>query len=256
MIFLMGGTSETGPLAGSLADRGYRVIVSTATDAPLDVGGHPNIRRRIGRLGEEGLCALFREHAVRAAVDAAHPYAAEAHAAIRQAARRINIPCFRLDRPGVVEEGEGIVFATDHDEAARLAFSFGTPVLLTTGSRNLAPYVRESRRVGAPLAARVLPQPESLDACRAAGVPDDRIIAARGPFSVEENRAAIRRFGVGVVVTKDSGEAGGSAAKVQAAREEKCQLVVVRRPQICCANTFDSIEGLMQAISTKIPVRR
>ncbi len=81
MILLIGGTSETPPLAAGLAAAGYAVLVSTATDVPLAIEEHPRIRRRTGRLDEEGLVALAGEEGVRAIVDAAHPYAAAAHAA-------------------------------------------------------------------------------------------------------------------------------------------------------------------------------
>jgi precorrin-6A/cobalt-precorrin-6A reductase len=78
--------------------------------------------------------------------------------------------------------------------------------------------------------ARVLPHGESLEACRKAGIPADSVIAGRGPFSVEENREAIRRFSIGVLVTKDSGNAGGVREKLEAARLERCRVVIVRRP--------------------------
>ena len=50
MILLIGGTSETAPLASGLAGVGYEVLVSTATDSRLNVGDHPRISRRAGRL--------------------------------------------------------------------------------------------------------------------------------------------------------------------------------------------------------------
>ncbi len=79
MILLIGGTSETAPLASGLAAAGYEVLVSMATDVPLAIEEHPRIRRRTGRLDEEGLVALAKEKGIRAIVDAAHPYAAAAH---------------------------------------------------------------------------------------------------------------------------------------------------------------------------------
>lgn len=229
------------------------MLVSTATDIPLDVGKHPRIHRRTGPLDGDSMAALVREKRVGAIVDATHPYATAAHATARQAADRMGVPCLRWVRAGGISEGEGITVADGHEEAARKAFSFGRPVLLTTGSRNLAPYVRESRRTGTPLAARVLPQPESLESCRAAGVAEGFIITGRGPFSVEENRAVIRKHGIGVLVTKDSGDAGGVADKLEAARAEGCQVVVVRRPAEPTEDTFDTPEGLFRAISDGLP---
>jgi len=250
MILLIGGTSETAPLASGLAAAGYEVLVSTATDAPLAIGDHPRISRRAGRLDEEGMVALAREKGIRAIVDAAHPYAVAAHAAAHDAAQRLGIPYLVFRRATGDTKGENIHFAADHAEAAEMAFAFGRPVLLTTGSRTLAPYAEAARRTGVPHVVRVLDTQESLDACRAAGIPEDRIIAGRGPFSVEENLASIRRFGIGVIVAKESGRIGGIEAKLAAARQTNCQVIVIRRPETPTSGpVFDHPATLITALN-------
>ncbi|MBU3932175.1 MAG: precorrin-6A/cobalt-precorrin-6A reductase, partial [Proteobacteria bacterium] len=98
MILLIGGTSETAPLASGLAEAGYKVLVSTATTAPLAIGDHPRIARRAGRLDEEEMAALGKEKGIRAIVDASHPYAVAAHAATHNAAQRLGIPCLVFRR--------------------------------------------------------------------------------------------------------------------------------------------------------------
>jgi precorrin-6A/cobalt-precorrin-6A reductase len=290
MILLIGGTSETAPLADGIAAAGFDILVSTATDAPLAIGDHPRISHRVGRLDEAGMVALAADMGIRAIVDAAHPYAATVHAAAQRAAQRHGIPCLVFQRPavlipdkdrrsgavytdgaactldksrsappmenpdsaesgGIKTAGSPVCFAADHAEAAKIAFAFGSPVFLTTGSRNLAPYVTAARRTGIPLAVRVLDAPESLDACQAAGIREDRIIAGRGPFSVEENLAAIRRFGIGVIVTKDSGQSGGVEAKLAAARQTYCRVIVIRRPETpTCGPIFNHPTTLITAL--------
>ncbi len=249
MILLIGGTSETAPLAEGLAAAGYEVLVSTATDVPLAVGDHPRISRREGRLDEKGIVALAGEKGVCAIVDAAHPYAAAAHASAYRAAQRLDVPYLLFRRAEADMEGEDIHFAADHAEAAEMAFAFGRPVLLTTGSRNLAPYAQAARRAGLPYAARVLDTRESREACRAAGIPEDRIIAGRGPFSLEENLAAILRFGIGVIVTKESGRIGGVDAKLAAARQTYCEVIIIRRPETPTSGpVFDDPAALIAAL--------
>jgi precorrin-6A/cobalt-precorrin-6A reductase len=249
MILLIGGTSETAPLASGIARAGYDVLVSTATDVPLAIGEHPRIRRRMGRLDEEGLVALAGEQRIRAIVDAAHPYASAAHAATRNAAKHLGIPCLVFHRPEGKTSGVPVRFVADHREAAAVAFAHGRPVLITTGSRNLAPYAEAARRTGIPLAVRVLDSPESLAACRAAGIAGDRIITGRGPFTPEDNFTAIRRFGIGVIVTKESGRAGGIDAKLAAARRENCLVVVIRRPETPATElAFESPVALIAAL--------
>jgi precorrin-6x reductase len=318
MILLIGGTSETAPLASGLAGAGYEVLVSTATDSRLNVGDHPRISRRAGRLDEEGMVAIGKEKGIRAIVDAAHPYAVAVHVAVQVAAQRLGIPCLVFRRPealtpksiprpnavpaegitsvldensptspagtnsipsidapfkiagrrpaspvesragaeaGRIKPSENPVrFAADHAEAAGMAFAEGRPVLLTTGSRNLAPYAEAARRTGILLAVRVLDIPESLAACRAAGIPENRIIAGRGPFSVEENLTAIRRFGIGAIVTKESGRAGGFDAKLTAAHRGNCQVIILRRPLMPASGTaFDHPLLLISSLADLVP---
>jgi precorrin-6A/cobalt-precorrin-6A reductase len=254
MILLIGGTSETAPLACGLAEAGYDVLVSTATDSRLDIGSHPRISRRVGRLDGEGMVALGNEKGIQAIVDAAHPYAATVHEAAEDAAKRLGIRCLLFRRPEAPTPEGSVRFAASHAEAAETAFAEGRPVLLTTGSRNLAPYTEAARRTGVPLAVRVLDAPESLAACRAAAIPKERIIAGRGPFSVEENLAAIRRFGIGVIVTKESGLAGGFDAKLTAATQANCRVIVLRRPERAASGpVFDNPASLIAALKELVP---
>lgn len=275
MILLLGGTSETAPLAMALAEAGHKILVSTATGISLDVGSHPGISRRTGALDEGEMDVLIHECQIKAIVDATHPFATQVSAMARKVARGRGIPYLQWVRPSSLQEkreplqrdGESpqwdgeplqenveIWLARNHQEAASLAFSPGRPVFLTTGSRNLTPYVQESRRVGIPIVVRVLPNPDSLEACRLAGVQEGSIVTGRGPFSVEENRAVIRRFGIGVIVTKDSGLAGGVQEKIEAARAEGCQVVVVRRPDQDSSSAFHDIEDLAYALSASLKV--
>jgi len=267
MILLIGGTSETASLASGIAAAGYAVLVSTATDVPLAIEEHPRIQRRTGRLDEAGLVALVKEKRIRAIVDAAHPYASAAHAAAQNAAKRLGIPCLRFSRPAALARGLPdldappadetlpVRFAADHREAAGLAFSDGRPVLVTTGSRNLAPYAEAARRTGVPFAVRVLDAPESLAACREAGIAAERIVAGRGPFTLEENLAVIGRFGIGVIVTKESGLAGGLDAKLAAARATDCRVIVLSRPDAPAAGpVFDTPAALIAALQNRVPL--
>ncbi len=125
----------------------------------------------------------------------------------------------------------------------------GKPVLLTIGAKNIAPYAVQAKQKGIPLAVRVLPEPSSLDACRKNGIPEERIVAKRGPFSVEENRETIKRYDIGVMVTKESGAAGGFAEKIEAARIEDCTVIVVSRPPAPVEEeTFDNIDELLRHV--------
>ena len=249
MILLLGGTSDAGPIAQRLAAAGYRVLVSQATEVALLSGEGSGIETRAGTLDAAALAELVARRGIRAIVNATHPYAAEIRATAPRVAGEAGIPYLSFLRPTVVApDAPGVEFAADHAAAAAMAFAHGRPVLLTTGAKNLAPYVDAARRTGSPLLVRVLDRPESLDACRRAGIPPQRIIAGRGPFTVDENRRQIRHFAAGVLVTKDSGAPGGTAEKLEAARAEQCKVVVVGRPAPASTQALSSIDELIAAV--------
>jgi precorrin-6A/cobalt-precorrin-6A reductase len=254
MILLLGGTSETASIAEALSLAGYEVLVSMATEIPLDAELPPGVSLRRGRLTEAEMTALINEKRIRAVLDATHPYAEKAREAARRAADSTGIYYTTFIRPEALREEDGAVRVHSHEEAAITAFAHGKPVLLTTGSGNLEPYAREAARAGIALFVRVLPQAYSVEACRNAGIPDDRIITGRGPFSVDENILHIREHKIGTLVTKDSGAAGGVMEKLEAARRENCRVVVIARPARMSmpVAAFDDISPLLEQLKIHV----
>jgi len=250
MILLLGGTAETAPLAAALAGSGFEVLVSSATDVPLELACREKVSRRTGPLDDKSMEALARDRGVSAIVDATHPYAEAAHANAKKVAEALNLPYFRWRRPEVVEPGDNIHFARDHEEAAALASSFRVAILLTTGSTKLRPYVRECAKAGDPLFVRVLDHPRSVESALRAGIPEENIIKGRGPFSVQQNLAAIKQYNIGVLVTKDSGEAGGAPAKLEAARTAGRRVVVIRRPDESVEQCYEDLAELVRAVGS------
>ncbi len=253
MILVLGGTSETAPVVERLADSGYAVLVSTATDLSLSLPDHNKIQRRSGMLDRDQLSTLITDRNIGLILDVTHPYAAEVSRNVREAARATDVPCLRLERPAVIEPGPNVTFAATHDDAAREACEQGEAILLTTGTRNLSPYVGEARRHEVELYARVLPVDSALEACTRAGIDADHQIRARGPFSVRDNRRQIRQNGIKVLVTKDSGEAGGTIEKIAAARQEGCQVVTIRRPDIPYETTCQTVNELVTEVIEHYP---
>ena len=252
MILLLGGTSETASVAEALSLAGYKVLVSMATEIPLNAKLPPGVSPRHGRLTELEMTALIREKQIRAILDATHPYAEKARSTARCAAATTGIYYTTFIRPEALCEEDGIQRVYSHEEAAIAAFVRRKPVLLTTGSGNLQPYARESERTGIALFARVLPQAYSVKACRMAGIPDSRIITGRGPFSVEENIRQIREYKIGTLVIKDSGAAGGVIEKVEAARQENCQVLVIARSVRVSGNVFGDISQLLEQLKIHV----
>jgi precorrin-6A/cobalt-precorrin-6A reductase len=231
MILLVAGASETAPLADTLLQAGHRVLVSLATETDLELAPDPALKVRRGRLNRDGFRDLIAHHGVTAVVDASHPFAQELHRELSAVCSDLQIHRIRYERP-CSHLDPGVETRENHEFAADYATSLGKPVLLTTGSRNLSPYVDAAGLVNVPLFARVLPGSESETACRLAGLPEDRIEFARGPFSVEQTRELLRRWSIGVMVAKNGGIASGLDQRLEAARLEGVAAVVVRRPEL------------------------
>jgi precorrin-6A/cobalt-precorrin-6A reductase len=254
MILLLGGTGESAAVAEGIAEAGYEVLVSAATDVPLDSGSHANLHRRSGRLNQDGMLELVRRQHIRAIVDVTHPYASEVRATAAQVAESMHIPYLTYVRPKSISRANTVRSVCTHEKGAQVAFAPGKRVLLTIGSKHVAPYVKEARRKNVLLAARALDHPDSIRVCLEAGLPEDCIVTGRGPFTVEQNRVLLRRFEIGVLVTKDSGDRGGVREKLEAARLEGCEVVVVERPELptarACATLPELIGGLKQSLHT------
>lgn len=245
----MGGTSESAMIAEAVAGAGFSVLVSLATEIPLTLPSGCNIESRRGRLDLKQLTALIQERGITALVDAAHPFAFEAHSTAMQAAQNANIPYLHWLREETDLSGvSNSHLAGDHATAAQIAVALQSPILLTIGSRNISPYVSAARGAKLPVYARVLPCRESEEACRAAGLCDSEVIEARGPFTVQDTLTLIQSLKIGTLVTKESGRAGGVPEKLEAAARAKCNVVIVKRAAFNEHNlcrTLDEVVGML-----------
>ncbi len=220
-VLVLGGTTEARLLAEQLAERaGVRVTTSLAgrvarprmPDGEVRVGGFG---------GAEGLAAWLREHRVAAVVDATHPFAEVISANAARAAAVTGTTLIALRRPGRVA-GPGDCWhdaASLADAAARLP-ALGRRVFLTTGRLGLAAFAGLDRLHF--LVRSVEPPEPPLPR-------HTETILHRGPFTLDGERELMRRHGIDVLVTKDSGGTA-TVAKLTAARELGLPVVVVRRP--------------------------
>jgi precorrin-6A/cobalt-precorrin-6A reductase len=245
VILLLGGTGDARGLAADLRHVGYDVLVSTVSEYGARLAAMGGTEVRSGALDDDELERLVTE--ADAVVDATHPFAAQISAAAEAACARTGRPYLRVARPAG-ELGADVVRAADAAEAARLAVAAslhaadegtgacapsaesGAVILLTVGSKTVDVYAHAAREAGVRVVARVLPVPESLEACVAAGLEPRDVIAMQGPTTAELDAALLRHLGASVLVTKASGAAGGLGEKLRAAELAGAVAVVVERP--------------------------
>ena len=219
-VLLLGGTGEARRLAQRLVEDGVAVVTSLAgrvADPLLPPG-----EVRVGGFGgAAGLADWLREHPVAAVVDATHPFAAGMTANATAAAAVTGVPLLRLQRPGWSARPGDDWRRVDSLSGAAAAVEGFASVFVTTGRQGLAAFAG----VDARCVVRSVDPPDPPLPARTT------VVLARGPFTVEEERALMTEHWIDVVVTKDSG-GPMTEAKLTAARELGIPVVLVRRPPV------------------------
>lgn len=265
-VFLFGGTTEGRKIAEAIAEVNREwathgdasaceagepsglpisaeVYVATAYGASLLPAG-PGIRVHVGRLDAEEMTALLvaarQTSGQLLVIDATHPYAAVVSENILSACAATGVRCLRVEREnaGVEEttaspEGAALHWVDSIEEAAAWLAgqsSHRPNILITTGSKELAPYTRIPD-FAARCYVRALPTMEALEKCQQLGFRREHLILMQGPFSEEMNVAQLRYADAGYLVTKASGETGGFPEKCEAALALGVEVVCIGRPK-------------------------
>ncbi|WP_307128905.1 cobalt-precorrin-6A reductase [Streptomyces sp. B1I3] len=220
-LLVLGGTTEARRLAELLVAEEWIRVTSSLAGRVARPRLPPGEVRVGGFGGADGMAEWLRAHRVDAVIDATHPFAGTISFNAAAAAAAVHVPLLALRRPGWVPSDGDLWHATGSlAGAAELLPGLGRRVFLTTGRMGLAAFAHLDalwflmRSVDAPDA----PYPARME-----------VLLDRGPFTLDGERALLRRHRIDVLVTKDSGGAA-TAPKLAAAREAAIPVVVVRRP--------------------------
>ncbi|PIK95715.1 cobalt-precorrin-6A reductase [Synechococcus sp. 60AY4M2] len=224
---LIGGTSESRSLAHVLSHEGIPWIATVTTE-----GGRRLYRDLPGqvvvtRFSPPSLAQFLQEHGIRVLVDASHPFAQEISQLAMQVTAQLGIPYLRYERPPVALD-PWVQVAPDWQAVLTDGVLAGRRVLLTVGVKALPLFGPWQDRCQ--LWARVLP--ESVPQAVQAGIPAERVIGMRLPLSFEQELRLWQSLDPQVVISKESGEAGGLAVKQAVAKTLGIPLWVIRRPPL------------------------
>ena len=250
-IWILGGTTEGRTLLSLGLPCIYTVATPYGAALAEETACPPHAGIRTGRLDPNAMAALLAEEPIACVLDATHPYAVEVSRNARIASADAGVPYIRVLRERTDTEG---VVSVD-SLAAAADFLSGQPgqVLVTTGSKEVAPFLRDGLRERVHL--RVLPAAPVLERLEGLGIPPGRILALQGPFSEDMNRALLRKVGAAWLVTKDGGPEGGMPEKLQAARAEGVRVVVVGRPEETGLPLADAIRQARARLGLAEPPR-
>ncbi|SCG82158.1 precorrin-6X reductase [Proteiniborus sp. DW1] len=246
MILVLSGTSDGRKIIELLASTGYSVIVSTATEygkmlAEID----KNITEIIsGRLEKPDMEKIIREKDIQYIVDATHPYADKVSKNAIAASKSMGIQYLRFEREEHIYDGAH--YFPDYSSAVLYLKETQGNVLLTIGSNNL--HIFTSSLDIDRLYTRVLPTYAVVKKCEELGLLPRQIIAVQGPFTKELNKAIYKNYNIKHMVTKDSGDAGGTKEKIEGAMETGVNVILIQRPNIDYPNICNSIEEVIDSI--------
>lgn len=244
-IFVAAGTSDGRELAGYILGQGYQVTASVVSSY-----GESLLKRYRGlqisceALDTDGFVQYFGQHDTDVFIDASHPYAADASLNAMEACRRAGVAYIRYERQQTPLDYAKAYYAADYQAAAMKAAELGERIFLTTGSRNLEAFARSEALRGRELICRILPEPEVVRLAAGLGFTPANIVAMQGPFSLELNKELYKKYDAQVIVTKNSGAAGGTDTKFAAAMELGLPLVIIDRPKMQyehIAYTFEEV---------------
>ncbi len=232
-FLIFGGTTEGRVIAEILTKAGIPHSVSVATEYGEEIerlDGEENLI--VGRKTSAEMAECIKQEAFTHVIDATHPFAALVSAEIKAACQSAGVPYLRLLR-SMAEHGdasENCMYVEDIEAAAKEISKTKGAKLFLTGSKDLAHLTSLLPDVST-VFARVLPNEDSLQKCRQAGLSGRQIIAMQGPFSKEMNCALIKEIDAKVILTKESGPNGGFDEKLEAAKECNIKAVVIRSPE-------------------------
>lgn len=233
-VLLLGGVTEALALARQMHPADIYSLAGLGRvpeDLPCQV--------RVGGFGgAEGMARFIADNAVQLVIDATHPYAARISANAARAAQLAGVPCWALRRPGwQTQVGDDWREVADWNELIHNLKTFQRP-LFTLGREPL----EHLDEIPAHQHWTVRCLQDQAPTARA------EIIGARGPFTLESERALFERLGCDVLISKNSGSVA-TEPKLQVARERGVPVLVLRRPELPPVDReFINVQTLLAAL--------
>lgn len=233
-VLLLGGTGDALTIARRLGAEHVYSLAGLGRK-PADLA----CRVRVGGFGGvEGLAAFIEAESVGLIVDATHPYAAQMSRHAAAVSATTNVPCWALRRaPWQAQAGDDWREATDFASILEVIAPYEHP--LWTLGREPLDHLDE-------IPSRQHWTIRCLDPYD--GNARATIIAARGPFSLDGERALFDQQHTDIIVSKNSGGAA-TEAKLAIARERGLPVVMLQRPPLpSVEREFTDTTSLLNAL--------
>lgn len=245
-VIVIAGTVDARRIIEELVKLNISVVATVTTVFGSElISGYEGVKVYSGRLDKDGMVGIVKEEGAQLLIDASHPYAGNASVNAIEACKAADVKYLRFERNESSVKTSNVIRVKDFFEAAKLAETFDGNIFLTVGSNNLEAFTNSITDFKERLFVRVLPESKVIIKCEQAGLSAKNIIAIKGPFTEEMNCEMFKMANAKVVVTKDSGEAGGTDEKLLAAEKLGIKVIMVERPKVEYGHKVSSIEEVV-----------
>ena len=228
-LVLFAGTTEGRQLAELAKELGISTVACVATEyggSLVEAGG--SLRVSTGRLDKEAIKALLKAESPRLVLDATHPYADHISRTLTAVCSECGVKLGRVLREA--ESHEDCLEFPDVEAMAKYLVGVEGTVFSSLGTKEAAA-LSKVKGASERIWIRVLPSIDGLKMCLDAGFPAKHIICMQGPFSEQLNEAMFTAAGADILLTKDTGIAGGFPEKLSAAKALGMKVLVIKRPE-------------------------
>lgn len=250
-IMVMAGTRDAVRIIAKLSTfEDNEILATTTTGYGGELARSAGASHVISKgLDVDEMIQILSQESIEVLVDATHPFAAEATRNAIKASKIAGINYLRFERPQILLPEDDLIYEfRSFEEAASKVKEIAEN--LEKGAEkdlkdknNLNPKVMHLAGVSTlhhltklispeTIVARVVPSIYSLNKCLELGLTGENIIAMQGTFSKKFNKVLMEEYNASVVLTKESGETGGTPSKLEAAIELGIPVVVVTRPEV------------------------
>lgn len=249
MILVLGGTSDSLDICKELnKHQNIEYILSVTTEYGRDIAKKCVENTILGKLNKGDMISFINKNNIETIIDATHPYAIEVSKNAIECSKIVNINYIRFERCSLIDDisYDNKYIAESIDEACYIANKIGQNIFIGTGSKNLDIYI--DKLVNKNIVARVLPTSEVINSCEKLGLNGDNIIAMKGPFSQSMNEEIYKQYKIDLVITKESGVAGGFLEKVNACKSLGIPLIIIKRNSINYPTVINNVEEINNII--------
>lgn len=249
-VMVMAGTKDAANIIKTLSSiEKFKILATTTTSYGADIAKAAGADEVISKgLTLDELVEVIETNNISILIDATHPFAAIATYNAIKSSNITGTKYLRFERPLEDLKENGLIHEVSSFEEAALKSKELTKgrVLHLAGVSTLKPIIEkiDSSR----LFARVLPSVNSIQKCIDLGIKQENIIAMQGVFSKKFNKTLFEEYNISLIITKESGETGGTLSKISAAVEFGIDIVLVTRPKVAELENKDMFTDLDEIV--------